>query len=309
LKSPVVERIEFTIYLLSCFFIRLFPRRLLLRLGSGVGRQFYRLDRRHRELARRNLRETLGSDEIAVHVFEHFGRMTLDTIRLSNLDRQGILDVVDVVGREHMDEALARGRGVILFTAHYGNWEIGALATALLFGPLLVIVRALDNRLLERRLQVRRQRHGNHVVEKREAARPVLRALASGGIVAILVDQRVHPSEGLPTTFLGRACRTTPAAARMALQTGAALIPGWCEPVSPDGLRYRVVYRPPVPTRLGDAERPASDIVQECNDVLGGMIRQRPEVWLWVHDRWKGGAGESDSSADAESRASGERMP
>ena len=220
MKTPATARIEYILYLAASFLVSLLPRPALLKLGTWLGRLFYRVDKRHRELARRNLRETLGSDEIAPKVFEHFGRIALDSIKLWDRKPEWIAKNVQVEGAEYVREALARG-GVVLFTAHYGNWELGAIHTAILFGPLVVIAHALDNRILEKYLRVKREKLGNQVVEKRESARPVLRALQSGRIVAILIDQRVSAKEGLAVNFLGRPALSTPAAARLALQTDA----------------------------------------------------------------------------------------
>ncbi|MEW6368042.1 MAG: lysophospholipid acyltransferase family protein [Acidobacteriota bacterium] len=287
MKTPAIERIEYAIYLAFAMLIRLLPRSVLLRLGAFLGRVFYRIDRRHRELCRRNLHETLGpdSEKLAARVFEHFGRTALDSIKLWSMSPDRVRQLVDVVGFENMKSALDRG-GVVLFTAHLGNWELGAWMTAIRFRPMVVITRALDNRLLERELRAKRERCGNEIVEKRESARPALKALRSGGIVAILIDQRVGPEEGLAGTFLGRPVYTTPAAARLALQTGAELVPAFCAPVGSGG-RYRAVYLPPIPLTRESSKRPVEEIVQECNDVLSGIIRERPEHWLWMHDRWK----------------------
>ncbi len=266
--------------------IKVLPRPILQAIGAGMGRLFFRIDRRHRELTKKNLRETLGSDLIAVHVFEHFGRMVLDSIKLWSLHPDRLKQLFDVEGVEHMQAALSRGRGAVLFTAHYGNWEMGAVNAALLFGPMLIIARALDNRLLEKHLQAKREKIGNHVIEKRESARPALRTLKSGHIVAILIDQRVPANEGFAGTFLGRPAFTTPAAARLAQQTGAGLVPGFCEPIHGSS-RLRTVYLQEIPTTINGIQRPIADIVQECNDVISGFIRKRPELWLWMHDRWK----------------------
>ncbi|MBI2839505.1 MAG: lysophospholipid acyltransferase family protein [Acidobacteria bacterium] len=287
MKSPALERFEYGLYLVIALAIRFLPRAAVLGLGSRLGRLFYRLDKRHRTLCELNLRETLGpgSEAAAGSVFEHFGRMVFDCIKLWGATRSRIAQLIDVEGAEHIESALSKG-GVVLFTAHLGNWEVGAIATAIRYGPVLVIARALDNRLLERKLTSKRSALGNDIVEKRESARPVLRALRAGRVVGILMDQRVRRQDGVAGTFLGRPAYTTPAAVRFALQAGAALVPGYCEEIE-GGARYRAVYLPAIQLRRDGASRPVEELVQECNDVLSDLIRAHPEQWLWMHDRWR----------------------
>lgn len=287
MKSPAIERFEYGLYLVTALGIRFLPRSVVLRMGSRLGRWFYRLDRRHRALCQRNLRETLGpeSEAAARHVFEHFGRMVFDCIKLWDAPSWRIAQLIDVEGAEHIESALRQG-GVVLFTAHLGNWEVGAIATAIRYGQVLVIARALDNRLLDRKLTAKRGALGNGIVEKRESARPVLRALRAGRIVGILVDQRVRRQDGVAGTFLGRPVYTTPAAVRFALQAGAALVPGYCEEIE-GGAKYRAVYLPPIELKKDGEPRPVEEVVQQCNDVLSDIIRAHPEQWLWMHDRWR----------------------
>lgn len=287
MKSPRVERIEYWLYLLFAFWARLMPRRVMLAIGSLLGRLYYLAGKRHRRLCRRNLRETLGPEyeSLAPRVFAHFGRLAMDSLKIWDMSPDEIRELVQIEGAEHMADSLKRG-GVLLFTAHYGNWELGATITSCLFSPVLSIARSLDNRLLEKKLVQSRQMAGNTVVEKRESARPALRALKSGGIVGILIDQRVQRSEGFVARFMDRPAYCTPAAARLAQQTGATLLPGYCEPIG-SGMKYRGIYLPPIPTEVDGQKRPLEEIVQECNDVIGRVIRKRPEIWLWMHDRWR----------------------
>jgi Kdo2-lipid IVA lauroyltransferase/acyltransferase len=157
----------------------------------------------------------------------------------------------------------------------------------------MTVARPLDNELLERDLQTLREKTGAHVVDRRKAARALLKTLTARGVVVLLPDQAVQPREGILSPFLGRPAWTTPAPARMALRSGANIVFGFC---IPDGLRHRLVFEEPIRVdELGERERNVQSLTDRINAVIGRRIVERPDLWLWMHDRWKG-TGESEVS-------------
>ncbi len=267
-------------------------RPVALALGRGLGAFWGDLDARHAAIAADHLRRAFPDWEesrvlrTARGVYRHFGQVLFDILWLQGRPRATVLGLVEFVGREHVEAAIAARRGAIYATGHLGNWEIHALAHSWAWGPVGVVARPLDNPALDQRLVAFRRQGGNTVIYKQRALIQVLRLLREGGGVAILMDQNVVASEGIFVPFFGRPAATTTVAAALAVKTGAALIPCHTETL-PDG-RYRVVYEAPLllggaPTRQDEVRRLTRDMTAR----IEGWVRANPEQWLWMHRRWK----------------------
>ncbi len=272
--------------------VRASPRAWTLALGRGLGRILGDLDRRHVAIAVDNLRRAFPDwDEGRLlrtvrGVYAHFGQVILDILWMEGRPRDEILGLVEVAGREHVDAAMADGRGAILVTGHIGNWELHGIAHGWTFGPIGVVARPLDNPLLDQRLCAFRTAGGNTVINKFEALREVLRMLREGKGIAILIDQNVQEKDGIFVEFLGQPAATTTVVAALAMKTGCAIVPCHTE-VQPDG-RYRLVYDPPVRwSPSGDREADIRRLTQILTRHIEGWVLQVPEQWLWLHRRWK----------------------
>jgi KDO2-lipid IV(A) lauroyltransferase len=193
---------------------------------------------------------------------------------------------------EHLlEEARAKGKGTILISGHWGGWEVAGLAVMSLVPDVLTVARPLDNELLERDLQQLRAKTGAEVVDRRRAARALMKGLADNAVVVLLPDQAVQPREGVLVPFLGAPAWTTPAPAKMALRTGATIVFAFC---IADGLRHRLEFEEPIRADLlTERERDPVALTQRINEVISRRIISRPDLWLWMHDRWKG-TGESE---------------
>jgi KDO2-lipid IV(A) lauroyltransferase len=268
------------------------PRRLTLALGGAAGRLGYLLDRRRRRVTHENLRLALGNElsegdrrRVARDCWAHFGRILLDTFNFPNFSADSMGVVVHYEGLEHIRGAYALGRGVLLFSGHYGHWELVALMQGHLGLPLALVTRALDNPRLEARLARLRCLSGNVIIHHRGAVRQMVRALRRGWGVAIVIDQDAR-SRGVFVPFFGRPASTTPTLAALALQTQAVVIPVCSMPL-PDG-SYRVVYEPPLEvTETGNRGEDVVRSTAECTATIERWVRRRPEFWMWMHRRWK----------------------
>jgi KDO2-lipid IV(A) lauroyltransferase len=271
--------------------VRMLPVRAVLALGTALGTAFYLCDRAHRRLAINNLRAAfpLRSEEecgrIARGMFGHFGRLLTVLLKFSTMSPAEMLARVDFEGEERVVAAHAARRGVLLFTGHFGFWEINALVHALKIEPMAVLARPLDNPLLHDLLESVRRRTGNTVIYRRGAIRRVLRALADNGAVAILIDQHIQSSDAVYVDFFNRPAATTSALAALALRTGAPVVPVFALP-QPGG-RFRMVYEHPVEPPRGDDPDAVRAFTQRCTDVLEMYVRRYPELWLWMHRRWR----------------------
>jgi KDO2-lipid IV(A) lauroyltransferase len=235
-------------------------------------------------VARRNLSLALpdtDGEAIIRGVFHSIARLLVSFARFPAIDRRSVGNWIRYEGVEHFDRAIAEGRGVLFATAHLGNWELSAYAHALLRAPMSVVVRPLDNPLMDALVEQRRTLSGNRLVQKKDYARSILKALAANEAVGILIDQNAAPDSGVFVDFFGvPACAAT-GFAKLAAHSGAAVIPGFAL-WSAAERRYVLRFYPPVEI-TGDAGRDTQTLQKRLEEV----IREHPDQWLWIHRRWK----------------------
>lgn len=271
--------------------LRLLPWRVVRALGHALGLAFYALDRPHRRMAIENLQHAFplrSRDEcrtIARGTFAHFGRLLVDLLKFSTLRPAKMLERVEFEGLERVRHAHEQKRGVLLFTAHFGFWEQDGLVHALGLAPIAVVARPLDNPFLHRLLESVRTGTGNTVIYRRGGLRRIMRALASNQAVAMLIDQHVQAADAVYVEFFNRPAATTSALAALALRTGAPVIPVFALPIGSG--RYRLVYEHAVEPPREDDPDPIREFTQRCTDVLEMYVRRYPELWLWMHRRWR----------------------
>lgn len=285
------HRVEYALVLGVRAVIAWCPDQVVAAIGTTIGWLFWAIDAGHRRLAYRQLRAAFpGKTEvecrtIARRTFLHFGRSLTALLKFSSLPPAAIAARVEFEGIERAKSALEAGRGVIFITGHFGFWELHALAHALTLPPTSVLARRLDNPYLHQLLERVRTSTGNRVIYRKGAVRRVLRALADKESVAILIDQHIQPADAVTVTFFGRPAATTSAVAALALRTGAPVIPVFGLPA--EGGRYRMLYEHPVEPPPADHPNPITEFTQRCTDVLEMYVRRHPDLWLWMHRRWR----------------------
>ena len=218
-------------------------------------------------------------------------------LRLGALGPAGLRDRCELVGVELLDEALSAGRGVILLTGHFGNWEVGGAATAARGIPIDVVARRQANPLFERELGATRRTLGMRVVFREEGPRPLLRALREPRVVALVADQNVREG-GVFVPFFGELAATARGPALLAARTGAAVVLAVAERVPGPLARYRIQYQPLTFQRSGDPETDTHHFTRAYLGFLEEAIRRTPDQYFWHHRRWKTrpGSGEPPSS-------------
>ena len=267
------------------------PRALFLRGGRTLGALVAALDTKHRNIAKDNLRRSFPDwtegqvDRTARGVWVHFGGVMFDLVRILARGPATVDALVTIEGREHAERAHRSPHGVVLITGHFGNWETHGIVHAKHFGSIGVIARPLDNPRLNAAMTALRESAGNEVIEKEHAMIRSMRRLKAAQGVAFVVDQNVQEKEGIFVNFFGREACTTPFAARLALKTGAMVLP--CRAVMTADLRYRVIYDPPIdPSTFGTGDEAVHNLTQAMMNTTEGWIRANPDQWLWMHRRW-----------------------
>jgi Kdo2-lipid IVA lauroyltransferase/acyltransferase len=241
-------------------------------------------------------------------VFGHFGRLLFEMLKFSGLSRDQMLRRVEFEGDERVREAHGLGKGALLFTGHFGCWEINAMAHGAALWPMGVLARPLDNVRLHRLLERIRGCTGNYVIYRRGALRRVLKALAANDAVAILIDQHIQAPDAVTVSFFDRPAATTLALAVLAQRTGAPVIPVFATPLP--GGRFKLIYEHRVDAPADDSPEAIRDFTQRCTDVLEMYVRRQPELWLWMHRRWRDEAlpeGQDRGMFPAAVRESGDR--
>jgi Kdo2-lipid IVA lauroyltransferase/acyltransferase len=295
-RSALRHGAEFALFRVAVGLLRLLPEGGPTAAGRLVARALFRLAPSRRRILFKNLLSSYpekASPEIAAIArgcVETFGATFVDFLQATDLPREEFLARAPVTGVEHLQAARARGKGVFLLSAHFGSWEIGAIAVGLLGEPIASVVRPLDNPRLEAELSRRRTQFGNKVIAKKEAAREILRALRVNGTVAMLIDQNVLEREAIFVPFFGRPAATTPSLALFQLKTGAAVLPVFTWPIG--GGRYETRFEQPIwPEEfdLPGLDRAARVRAATARylEVIEAVIRKKPSAWLWMHNRWR----------------------
>lgn len=260
-------------------------------LGRAMGLTFYALDGPHRRVALANLEQCFPARSVAERraiaraMFTHFGHVLMALLTFSALSGEEMLARAEFEGEDRVRLAYAKGKGVLFFTGHFGFWEQQAVAHGLQLRPIGMLARALDNPRLNELLEQMRTRTGNTVIYRQGAVRRVLKQLAAGEGVAMLIDQHMHSPDAIWVNFFQRPAATTSTLAAIALRTGAVVVPVFALPLP--GGRFRFVYESPVEPPAGDGPDAVREFTQRCTDVLEMHVRRRPELWLWMHRRWR----------------------
>ncbi len=270
--------------------------RLPLRGADWVGRRLgdvaYALQGRRRRRALANLARAFpglsgdGHRRIARGSWQHLGVMLGELCRVLARPMPALLAGVSIEGDQHLAAVMAQHGRALLLTAHLGNWEMLTVANGLLGYPVAVVVRPLDSALMNAVAERLRRKTGVEIIDKRDALRPVLTALRGGRLVGILLDQNTARRESVFVPFFGRPASTSRSIAVLALRTATPVVPVFIRREAPG--RHRVTIHPPVPAPgAKDREEAIVELTARCTAAIEAAIREVPDQWLWMHDRWR----------------------
>ena len=268
------------------------PRRAAVATARGLGRVAYLFGGRLRRTGERNLKLAFPEmsarerSRILRDSFQSLGRLLGEFSHLERATPEYLRRFITCEGLENLEAARERGNGVILFTGHLGAWELSSFALSAFGYPMSFLVRRLDNPTIEPLVERRRTRFGNRAIDKRAAARPMLRVLREGGTLGLLVDLNTLPHEGVFVDFFGIPASTTASLATLALRTNAAVLPLFV-PWDKESRRFILRIEPPLEIEsTGDMERDVRQLTSQFTKVIEAYVRRFPEQWLWIHKRW-----------------------
>ncbi len=220
-------------------------------------------------------------------VYRSLGWQLAEFSRMEQYTQANTANWIRYEGLNHYLEAEARGKGVLILTGHLGAWELSSFYHSLMGHPMGMVIRRLDNRRLDQFVNRIRCLHGNQVLHKDDFARGLITAMREGETVGILMDTNMTPPQGVFVDFFGRAACTASGLARVALKTGAAVVPGFLVWEKAEK-RYVLHFAKSIALPdSGDADADVLELTQACTSEIEAWVRRYPEQWLWIHRRWK----------------------
>jgi Kdo2-lipid IVA lauroyltransferase/acyltransferase len=287
------EHLEYLAALIGLKLLGTLPRGAARVVGASFTSIAYRLRRPLRDAAMFNLTlafpewSDLKRKQTIRRMNRQIGWMIGEFSQFPKYSRKRIQQIVIIDGEENFEKAKRCGRGVLFLTGHMSAWELAPFAHALYGHPLHFLVRPVTNHKVDALINRYRCLSGNRPIEKNRSARTILKVLGDGGTVGILSDHNTSLDEGVFVDFFGIPASTTSGLARIALRTGAAVVPGflhWDESLQ----KYRLGFEPAVElVRTGDEEVDVRENTQLFTSVIERYVRAHADQWLWVHKRWK----------------------
>ena len=303
-KHPPVHHVEYRLARMLEKAVSTLPEGGADAFGKHVGRLLHRMGIR-RELVEENLRLAFPEkdrdwvERTTLAAYEHLGREAAAMMRLSKLDSRAVIERTTTIGWEQMEAALSLGRGVLLVTGHYGNWEIAAASVAARGIPIAAIVRRQGNRLVDARLQDLRRNLGVETIYQGDAPTRVPRILRKNGVVGIVGDQDAR-RKGLFVPFFGRPASTHRGPALFAMRLNAPVFSSIARRVSDTEVKYEVAGERVDYERTGDLDADVEALTAELARRLERQIRIAPEQYFWFHRRWKSRPADETADDDEE---------
>ncbi len=244
----------------------------------------------HYRRARRNMVRVLGptaSSRVVSRrvrgVYRNYGKYLIDLLWMPRACFEDLDRDVTIVGQQHLDEGLRHGKGLVLVTAHVGNWDLGTAILAHRGYPISVIVETLEPPRWNERVQAIREQIGMRTIPLESGARQMFDALRSNRILGVVIDRPLAEG-GVPINFFGSTARVPDGAARLALRTGAAVAVAAAVRRGRSFVAYvsPLISVEPSGDRAGDAEK----LTQQVMDWLEALILQHPDQWFMFRDMW-----------------------
>lgn len=278
--------IDSAMRLMSCI-----PLKTTQSVGKTLGIIAYHIPISRKYVALENIRKSfpciteVEARRLLRRVYTHFGRVFFEIPHILKLEPDNLMDYVEFAGEENLENALSKGRGVFILTAHFGNWEFMCAAASLKLGKVAVVARPLDFSPMDRVINGLRSRFGAVIIPHKEAARRIIGALREKKLVGILLDQKEDWYQGAFVPFFGRWACTNKGLAVLALRTGAPVVPAFS--VREEDGRYRIIFDKEVELqRTGDKLRDVEDNTERFTGIIERYVRKNPDHWFWFHKRW-----------------------
>ena len=295
-KNKALAYSEYVLVYSFYAFLNILPQELSLKIGRFLGLLFYKIDKKHRKHTLNNLKIAFPTKteneltDIAIKFYKNLGMVFVEIFRLNTYKESNVDDFVES-DFDHIKNIYGE-QGILLLTAHFGNWELLAKTFGLKGYKGNVLARPLDNPYIEKILYDLRTASGNKVIYNREnAVKNIIKALNEKEIVGFLPDENASKRIGVFVDFFGVKACTMPGMANIAAKTKLPVIPAFIVRIKGKGGNYskhRLIIEPPLDIKYtGDRKTDTMNILKLFNEKIEGIIKQYPEQWFWIHNRWK----------------------
>ncbi len=275
----------------TCFLA--LPDKLQRALILGLAKLAFWIDAKHRKIIKANLDLTIKHelstqqyDSILKFCHKNLALVLLQVLRSSRLSIEELQKSVTFENRHYLDDAIKKGKKIIIVSAHYGNWELGATAVGALIHPITSIHKKMNNKYFDDYLLQSRTKFNMTMIEKKGAIKHLVKALKNNQIVTMMIDQNVNPKDGIYVDFLGAKATQTAAPAFLARKFDALIIPVLIH-TTPEKENVISILKPIITPKTDDEEKDIFESTQAQADMLADVIRSHPEPWFWCHKRWK----------------------
>jgi Kdo2-lipid IVA lauroyltransferase/acyltransferase len=292
-KVSLRERVEFAAVWVMVQLLGSLSRPLSRSAGAVIGDLAYHALSRLRRVGVRNLNLAFPEmaaqrrEQILREEYRNLGYLLAEFCLMSRYTPEQASGFIRYEGLENYLRARDRGKGVLVLTGHLGAWELSSFYHSLMGYPMGMVIRRLDNPLVDRFVNRIRCLHGNRVIHKDDFARGLIASMRAGETVGILMDTNMTPPQGVFVPFFGIEACTASGMARVASRTEAAVVPGFLLWEKSEG-RYVLHFGEELPViSTGDAEADAEANTAAFTAVIERYVRRYPEQWLWMHRRWK----------------------
>ncbi len=294
IAQKIILAICWFVFCALAFILSVLPHKAFLAIVKTCAFIFACFDTRRKKNARANLdfiyENRLSEEEkqrIIKKCYNNFAFIILDFIRLSALSRKKILQKVTLVNDKEIEKKIPKNKPIILITAHYGHWELASLCAGLIYGHTINIGRAFKSKILSQILFKAREHCGSTVINKQGGLRRILKEMAQGHHIAIVVDQNTSDNEGEIVNFFEKKVRHTPTAAILARKFETAIVPVFME--SNDDYSHFTAhfYEPIFVPKTNNMQADILQATQQQADITQKAIEKKPDEWLWFHRRFK----------------------
>lgn len=267
------------------------PLPAALAFGAALGWIYGSVIRYHRRDAidalRRSYPEKTEREirSIVNRMYKNLGMNQVEILRFAGGAIEETNNRITVVGREIIDKAFQRGKGVMILSAHFGNWDFLPMFAVKQHYPVTIISKEIKNKTINAIWMLTRKQFGVNIIPSHNSARETLRVLRRNELLGFIFDQNRPRDAGVFVDFFGRPACTSPGLAMLSAQAQAPVVPIFIHRTS-DGnhvLQIFPMLEPP-PDREPETVRKAT---QEYTKIIEDEIRQYPEQWIWLHRRWK----------------------
>lgn len=272
--------------------ILLLPRKIALGIGVLLGDLMFFFSRKEKAKAVRNLSFAFGTEknskeilDICRKCFRNLGKGLMEFLQLPKLTPENLSKLVTFDGRDNMDETLKKGKGLIILTAHLGNWELFGASLPLYGYETNTIVRPVKLQKLDEWVNRRREGTGLKCIGRGASIKSALQCLKRNEVLGILADIDTK-ADGVFVDFFGKPAYTPRGPVSIALKTGCDLLPGVI--IRQRDNTHRLIVEKPIELKItGDIEEDVRYNTAVFTKIIESYVRKYPEQWIWIHDRWK----------------------